>query len=63
MRVNTPQDAEGEYYAAIVFDRDKFRPNLPVEFMSARTQLIALTTPRNLHYEVEIDTIIIKKFM
>lgn len=60
-KLNIPDDVKGAYYAAIVFDRDRFRPDLPAEFMSARTQLIALTTPRDLHYEIKIDTIIVKK--
>lgn len=60
-KLNSPEDVNGAYYAAIVFDRDRFRPDLPAEFMSSRTQLIALTTPRDLHYKVKIDTIMVKK--
>ncbi len=59
--INSPEDVSGEYYSAIVFDPDRPRPDLPAEFMAARTQLIAVTTPKGLNYEIEVDSIKVKK--
>ena len=51
----------GEYYSAVVFDPDRPRPDLPAEFMAGRTQLIALAAPKDLNYQMEIDTVTLKK--
>jgi hypothetical protein len=61
IKFNTPTNVAGAYYAAIVFDQDRFKPDLPAEFMSARTQLISLTTHRDLQYQIKLDPIEIKK--
>lgn len=61
LKLKSPIDVAGAYYTAIVFDKDKIQKNLPIEFLSNRTQLIALNTHRDLIYKVKIDTIIIKK--
>lgn len=61
LTINSPQDVSGEYYSAIVFDPDRPRPDLPAEFMASRTQLIAVTTPKGLNYEIEVDSIKVKK--
>ena len=61
LKVNSPKEVSGEYYSAIVFDPDKPRPDLPAEFMTGRTQLIAVTTPKGLDYGIEVDSIRVKK--
>lgn len=61
LKINSPKDVSGEYYSAIVFDPDTPRPDLPAEFMAQRTQLIAVRTPKGLNYEVEVDSIKVKK--
>lgn len=60
-KIHSPEDIAGAYYSAIVFDTDRSRPELPAEFMAPRTQLIAVTTAKELSYEVAIDTISVKK--
>ncbi len=57
MRVNVPQDAAGEYYAAIVFDLDSANLDLPEEFMNNRMQMIALATTKGIETSVEVDSI------
>jgi len=57
MRVNVPEDAAGEYYAAIVFDIDSTDMNLPEEFMNSRMQMIALATTKGIETSIEVDTI------
>jgi len=61
LKVNSPPDASGEYYSAIVFDPDSSRPDLPAEFMAGRTQLLAVTTPRGVHDSIVVDSIKVKK--
>jgi len=61
LKINSPKDVSGEYYSAIVFDPDRPRPDLPAEFMAGRTQLIAVRTPKGLNYQVEVDSIKVKK--
>ena len=56
-KIRSPEDIAGEYYAAIVFDPEQGSRDLPAEFMAARTQLLAVTTPVGLDYEVEVDTV------
>ncbi len=61
LKVNSPENISGEYYSAIVFDLDPQQKDLPAEFMAARTQLIALQTPKDLDYQIEVDSIEVKK--
>jgi hypothetical protein len=61
LKIQSPKDVAGAYYSAIVFDPDRPRPDLPAEFMAPRTQLIALMTSGELDYQVEVDTIRVKK--
>lgn len=57
LKIRSPRDISGEYYSAIVFDPEQDRRDLPAEFMAARTQLLAVTTPAGLDYGVEVDTV------
>jgi hypothetical protein len=61
LTVHSPKGVSGEFYSAIVFDPDRPRPDLPAEFMAARTQLIAVRSPKGLNYEIEVDSIKVKK--
>lgn len=61
LKLNSPPDIAGEYYSAVVFDPDKPRPDLPAEFMAARTQLLAVSSPKDLTYQAEVDSITMKK--
>lgn len=58
--VSSPSDMVGEFYAAIVFDPERKRPDLPEEFLSARTQLIAVSNPKDAEYKIKIDSATIK---
>lgn len=59
--VTLPESARGEYYSAIVFDRDSLRSNLPSEFYSQRAQLLVMSSRKGLTYSMEIDTFTVKK--
>jgi hypothetical protein len=61
MKITVPADISGEYYAAIVFDPDRPRPDTPSEFLETRTQLLALSSPKNLSYQIEVDSVTVKK--
>jgi hypothetical protein len=61
LKIRSPQDISGSYYAAIVFHPEISTASLPAEFMALRTQLIAVTTVQNCHYQVKLDTIRVKK--
>jgi len=61
LEVNTPDEIAGEYYSAMVFDSDRPRPELPKEFLSGRTQLIALTSPKDLEEKIAIDSVIFNR--
>ncbi len=61
VKLNAPANISGEYYAAIVFDPGQPRPDLPAEFMAPRTQLLALSSPRDLQYSLAVDSITMKK--
>jgi len=57
LKINTPQEVVGEYYAAIVFDLDSARFDLPDEFMSGRSQLIVLSTTKGIETGINVDSI------
>lgn len=61
LKIQSPEDISGEYYSAVVFDPDRPRQDLPAEFMSGQTRLIALITAKGLDYQVEIDSLRLKK--
>jgi hypothetical protein len=56
-----PADAAGEYYAAVVFDPDQFRPESPAEFMVNRAQLVALRTARGQRQAARIDSVSVRR--
>ncbi|MBD3233001.1 MAG: hypothetical protein GF315_04690 [candidate division Zixibacteria bacterium] len=61
LKVSTPPDIAGEYYSAISFLDSDLKEDLPDEFMAARTQLIAISSPKDLEYKVEADSIRVKR--
>jgi hypothetical protein len=61
LKIDCPEDISGEYYSAVSFFEDKVRTDFPGEFLASRTQLIALSTPRDIEYGVEVDSIRIKR--
>ena len=61
VKVSAPADISGEYYAAVIFDPDRPRPDTPSEFLEPRTQLLALSSPKNLNYQIAVDTVTMKK--
>jgi hypothetical protein len=52
---------EGESFAAIILDPEGSEPNASAEFLSNRTQLIAMAAPSGILTAVQVDTIAVKK--
>ncbi|MCX6641522.1 MAG: hypothetical protein NTW14_13740 [bacterium] len=52
-----PGTASGEYFAAVLFRRDNDPIEIPRDFLPGRTQLFALSTPKNAVYGVLLDSI------
>ncbi len=59
LKIDTPNEAVGEYYAAVVFERDRVHYDVSPEFLAGRTQLLALTSPTGVQESIEIDSVIV----
>ncbi|MFZ5519088.1 MAG: hypothetical protein ACOY90_20820 [Candidatus Zhuqueibacterota bacterium] len=61
LNIISPEKIDGAFYGAIIFDQENIPKNLPTEFLASRTQLLALSTKQDLKYDIEVDTILVRK--
>ncbi len=60
LKLEVPNNIAGEYYSAIVLRNESINTDIPDEFLPNSTQLLALTTNRNLISDIQIDSVVIK---
>ncbi len=62
LRVHAPQDASGDYFTGLVFNRKGVEEGEAMEFTAPRTQLIAVTSPKGRTEEVKVDTVLVEEY-
>lgn len=61
LKIISPEKIDGAFYGAIIFDQENIPKNLPTEFLASRTQLLALSTKQDLKYNINVDTVLVRK--
>ncbi len=57
VRVTAPEQLDGEYYAAVIFQTSNSEPALPTELLLGRTALVTVSSSRNLEYRADIESV------
>ncbi len=55
--LQSPESLDGEYYAGITFDHDRFRPDLPTELVAGRTCFISASDKKSLRDSLIVEDI------
>lgn len=55
--VTAPEELDGEYYAALVFETSNSEVRLPTELELARTALVTVSSAKNLEYKADIESV------